>query len=297
MTDATAKQFIALYGEVDGWKNYDKTTKAFDESIREELKVELDAEKVSSRESITGVNGLSESVRDDYEGKADELNTQKLGATEKLGDIVRQIVAEIKTHNDDARSFQRLLQENKEIAQQFKLLESEVDGRITYVDRKSKLCHIDLGSENHIHAGQRFEVHEIKGKGEQHFKGAIEVVRTISRYYSLCVILDVVDADDGADIIREGDAVINQIWHKGKYLKVALHGQNWTPPQTKYDKFRLEKMLENIGVNVQEKLKPNTDIVILGGRAAFDRHFLDTFKKLRVKLLTEERIRLYVDPR
>jgi hypothetical protein len=202
---------------------------------------------------------------------------------------------EIRNHQRDAFEFQRLLQENKKVGNEAVLSSAtKPDAKVVWVNREAKLCHIDIGSSDNVHAGMRFEIWNASGRGQEYLKAMVEVIRPISPGTALCSILDSVEHDDP---VREGDSAINILWDNGRYLRVALHGALWDAEHTRYGKFRLRQLLEDLGVTVADKLDTRCDAVILGAGWVLDPHYNQVRESIRVDTYSEQRVRLYVDPR
>ncbi|NUQ35126.1 MAG: hypothetical protein HUU29_09320 [Planctomycetaceae bacterium] len=298
LADATSKQFKLLYGEVDGWNIPKNSANQFEVKVKNEVLDKLDTEGTANDSSLSDLRGRQEEIGKGYSNRGEDMVHPNTERTRDFNNMMQNLDSEIRLHNQDAEAFQKTLQGVKLLGRKFSLRDFEVDGRIEYVDIENRLCHIDLGVDHKVVAGMRFEVHELSGQGTERLKGMIEVVRTLGTHYSLCVFLDTVGNATALDQIKEGDAIINQLWKNGKYLRVALHGKKWGGESTtRYGKQRFQEMLEALGVPVQEQLTTNTDIVILGENLEGDAHYMNVAAQLQTKPIQAEEIRLYIDPR
>ncbi len=201
--------------------------------------------------------------------------------------------AEKQMHEADKKAFVDNLKKITKIKSQTTIKRADADGHITYSDDVRKSIHIDLGRMDGVKAGQRFEVWRYSGMEMDKMLGVIEIVRTLSDYTSLCTILELAD---NAEPVRKGDAIVSRVWHAGKFLTVALHG-DFEPPQQAYSKARLTELLKQAGVRVVEKVQPGTDLVITGSNLFGDEWYRNARNDLRFEILKEEEVRLYVDPR
>lgn len=201
--------------------------------------------------------------------------------------------AEKQMHEADKKAFVDNLKKITKIKSLVTIKRADADGHITYSDDVRKSIHIDLGRMDGVKAGQRFEVWRYSGMEMDKMLGVIEIVRTLSDYTSLCTILGL---SDDAEPIRKGDAIVSRIWHAGKFLTVALHG-DFEPPQQSYAKARLTELLKQAGVRVVEKVQPGTDLVVTGSNLFGDEWYRNARNDLRFEILKEEEVRLYVDPR
>ncbi|KAA0210971.1 hypothetical protein EDM80_12765 [bacterium] len=201
--------------------------------------------------------------------------------------------AEKLAHEADRKAFVEVVKRIARIKQQVPVKRADADGRITYSDDRRKSLHIDLGRLDGVKAGQRFEVWRYDGFEKDAMLGVIEIVRTLSDYTSLCTVLELSDENTP---IRKGDAIVSRIWHNGRFLSVALHG-TYEPPKVAYSRERLTELLKQAGVRVVEKVQPGTDIVVTGSDLYNDNWYRQARDSLRLETISEEEIRLYVDPR
>ncbi len=119
---------------------------------------------------------------------------------------------------------------------------------------------------------------------------SIEIVRTLSDYFSLCTVLELADPSRP---VRKGDEILSHLWHKNKFLTIALHG-TFDPPKQAYSKERLTALLKEAGCRVVDKLQPGTDLVITGDPKGLAEDVW--FKTARSDILVDmigHRMRLY----
>lgn len=298
----TRAQFTDAARVSRGWEVFHQRRQAVD-SLMTRLRADLD----------TGENAQTSIARVIAELRARKV--AETGATERVwqgvlysgvnaskDDVLSDIRVmgtdfdnEIRNHQRDAFEFQRLLQENKKVGNEAILgTATKADAKVVWVNREAKLAHIDVGSSLNVHPGMRFEIWTASGRGAESLKAVVEVIRPISPGTSLCTILDSVDSNEP---VREGDAAINILWENGRYLRVALHGALWDAEHTRYGKFRLRQLLEDMGVTVADQLDTKCQAVILGAGWVMDTHYNQVRESIRVDTYSEQRIRLYVDPR
>ncbi|MCB9935091.1 MAG: hypothetical protein H6840_05305 [Planctomycetes bacterium] len=247
------------------------------ESI-ERLKEALEMADQGNVETTTGENRLQFMVVAN-DGRIEEL--QSKFANEKL------------THEGDAQKYEDLVRNLPRLKIPTKLEQSDPDGEVSYSDYGRGVVHIDLGHADGVRVGQRFEVWRPHGFEKDEFVGVVEIVRMLSAHFSLCTVLTLTTANDP---VRKADKIVSQLWHNGKFLKVALHG-SYEPPNEAYSKERLTELLKNLGVEVVEKVQPGTDIVVLGSNLLGDEWYRRARSDLRFETLKEDDVRLYVDPR
>lgn len=220
---------------------------------------------------------------------ADEFNIRD----GQIKEDATKFEAEKLAHEADRKAFVEVVKRIARIKQQVPVKRADADGRITYSDDRRKSLHIDLGRMDGVKAGQRFEVWRYDGFEKDVMLGVIEIVRTLSDYTSLCTVLELADENTP---IRKGDAIVSRIWHNGRFLSVALHG-TYEPPKVAYSRERLTELLKQAGVRVVEKVQPGTDIVVTGSDLYNDNWYRQARDSLRFETISEEELRLYVDPR
>jgi hypothetical protein len=96
--------------------------------------------------------------------------------------------------------------------------------------------------------------------------------------------------------VRTNDKIVSALWHNGRFLTIAMHGE-FEPPAQSYTKERLKELLELAGCKVVEKVQPGVDLVILGSNLFGDEWYREARNDLRFAAMQEDSIRLYVDPR
>jgi hypothetical protein len=297
---ADLRQYGILVGEVTGDEGGVYVGRAAEIKRREDMKREVEAKSIDVKSRGNRAQGTIDGTKNaDVElgNLSGELQRRfEDNFNILIGKITieaQKFEAEKQMHEADKKAFVENLKKITKIKGQVTIKRADADGRITYSDDVRKSIHIDLGRMDGVKAGQRFEVWRYSGIDKDQMLGVIEIVRTLSDYTSLCTILAL---SDDAEPIRKGDAIVSRVWHAGKFLTVALHG-DFEPPQQAYTKARLTELLKQAGVRVVEKVQPGTDLVITGSNLFGDEWYRNARNDLRFEILKEEEVRLYVDPR
>lgn len=300
LVSADIRQYGILIGEVTGDEGGEPVGRAAEVKRKDEMTKDLaaksqDVQTRGGRAKTTIEN--TKRADSDLGGLAGELQRRfednfniLIG---KINIEAQKFEAEKQMHEADKKAFVENLKKIAKIKNQSTIRRADADGQVTYSDDRRKTIHINLGRMDGVKAGQRFEVWRFSGMEKDKMLGVIEIVRTLSDYASLCTILDLADDNEP---IRKGDAIVNRLWHSGKFLTVALHG-DFEPPQQAHSKARLIELLKQAGVRVVEKVQPGTDLVITGSNLFGDEWYRNARNDLRFEILKEEEVRLYVDPR
>ncbi|MDC1141520.1 hypothetical protein OAU50_00370 [Planctomycetota bacterium] len=253
----------------------------------------LDELNSKSESELNEAKSAAEEAMDAAGAAKSDYELRGVANDQRLTGLADGFQNEITAAKSDAEAFKKMTVNIPLIKTIVKLEKSEADGEISFSDFTRKLCHIDLGRSNNVKAGQRFEVWRTHGRERDKFIGVIEIIRTLSNSYSLCTVLSLVNDDDP---VRQSDTIVSRLYHKGKFLKVALHG-DFKPPTEAYGKARLAELLRLAGCKVVDKVQPGVDLTVVGSNLRGDEWYRDARKKLRFESMKEDDIRLYIDPR
>lgn len=299
---ANQHQYNLLYAEVAGEAGTDKVPVGYlgEEKRRDDV-----------LKAIGGLNGLVDGRRDvsvsrlsealesadtglvETRAKKARYELLTLAADSRITALADRFEAERAAHETDAEEYRKMTRLLPRIKTPIKIEKRESDGDVTFSDYARRVVHVNLGRADGVRAGQRFEVWRIHGREQDVVVGVVEIVRCLSDHYSLCTVLSLVNDNDP---VRKNDKIISRIWHKGKFLTVALHG-TFEPPNQAYTSARLAELLKQQGCKIVEKVQPGTDIVITGSNLLGDEWYRKARDDIRFETLKEEDVRVYVDSR
>ena len=288
ITDAQGRKVtvaVGFKGETDGLAEVLKNLAKLSRGVEDR--------KVLSMDKLKEAGDVAETAITETDAREANLQYMVVAADGRLVDLKTTFENEKLTHEGDAGKYEDLIRGLPRLKIPLKLEKSDPDGEISYSDYARGVTHINLGYSDGVRIGQRFEVWRLHGFEKDEFVGVVEIVRMLSSHYSLCTVLSL---KNDADPVRKGDQIVSQIWHGGKFLKIALHG-TYEPPNEAYSKERLTELLKGLGVEVVEKVQPGTDVVILGSNLLGDEWYRRARSDLRFETLKEDDIRIYVDPR
>ncbi len=257
------------------------------------LKVNVNSRKELSAERLRDVHDATETAITETTGRKTRLDFMVVAAVSRIEGLQAEFETEKTLHEGDGQKFADMVRNLPRIKTPIKLEKGDPDGEVSYSDYGRGVCHIDLGSSDGVKAGQRFEIWRIHGRDRDELIGVVEIVRALSAHYSLCTVLSLVNVKEP---VRKGDKLISHLWHAGRFLTVAMHGE-FEPPNQSYTKERLAELLKQMGCRVADKVQPGVDLVILGSNLFGDEWYRDARNDLRFSTLKEDAIRLYVDPR
>ena len=172
-----------------------------------------------------------------YDASVSEYNTARgawTGQTASLQDSVNEKNKEIKRVSDEASKQVKLLESEKNtselLAQGLKVENKELkrkdydvpDGKISWVDQKSRLVYINLGLTDGLRRQQTFSVYDRDetNHAKTEPKAAIEVTRIVERHLAEARILQ----DNLRNPILPGDLIFTPSWVPGRRVHFALAG-------------------------------------------------------------------------
>jgi len=297
---ADQHQYSLLYAEVTGTADgapvgYLGEEKRRDDVIEKTkgLDVLVDGRRDVSNDRLGKGYDAAELAVTETRAKKSRYELLTLAADSRITALADRYEAERVAHEADSDEYKKMTRLLPRIKTPIKIEKRESDGDVTFSDYGRRVVHINLGRADGIRAGQRFEVWRLHGREQDAVVGVVEIVRSLSEHYSLCTVLSLVDDNDP---VRKNDKIISRIWHKGKFLTIALHG-NFEPPNQAYTAPRLIELLKQQGCKIVDKVQPGTDIVITGSGLLGDEWYRKARDDIRFETLKEEDVRVYVDPR
>lgn len=253
----------------------------------------VDGRRDVSNQRLTEALESADLALTETKAKKSRYELLTLAADSRISGLADRFEAERAAHETDATEYEKMTKLLPRIKVPIKIEKRESDGDVTFSDYGRRVVHINLGRADGVRAGQRFEVWRLHGREQDAVVGVIEIVRTLSEHYSLCTVLSLVN---DSDPVRKNDKIISRIWHKGRFLTVALHG-TFEPPNQAYTAARLIELLKLQGCTIVEKVQPGTDIVITGSNLLGDEWYRKARDDIRFETLKEEDVRVYVDSR
>lgn len=168
--------------------------KTFDEDRKRQQEVEADLKQQlqTKNEAYTELADKSKKREEEQTAENKKLDTYNKMLAEKNADL------------DPTRGFE------------------VPDGKIVWVDQKTRTAYINVGSADGLHRQTMFSVvggDEDVG-GDQRRKGAIEVVEVLGPHFAEARILE----DKVTDLMVEGDKIFTPLWHPGRTEGVAIIG-------------------------------------------------------------------------
>jgi hypothetical protein len=184
------------------------------------------------------------------QSQLDELNN-RMREVEATAELDKQVAAkEISTLQA------RLLAQ----AQKLEVLEEPdlPDGRIVAVSPEAGLAYVDIGGQDGLRRGTKFDVYRYGKGGELVRKGRVEV-RDVETESAICGILEEVNA---LDPIVVGDQVLNPLFSRDLKRTFVLLGRF----PTSMNRALISERLVALGNGVEETVSARTDFLVLGDK-------------------------------
>jgi len=195
------------------------------------------AEKQAADAKVAAAEKGLEDAKTGYDASVAEYTEARstwTGQTASLQDSVNAKNNEIKKVSDEASKQVKLLESEKNrselLAQGLKSENTQLkrkdydvpDGKISWVDQKSRLGYINLGLSDGLRRQQTFSVYDRDETNHSKAvpKAAIEVTRIVERHLAEVRILQ----DDLKNPILPGDLIFTPSWVPGRRVHFALAG-------------------------------------------------------------------------
>lgn len=196
-TVEAAKQTQVAAAEANAQKalaDLDAAKKAFDEDRKRMLDDQADL-----KQQLQAKNEAMTELAEKSKKQVDELT-----ADNKKLEQYNKMVVEKNTELDPTSGFE------------------VPDGKIVWVDQKTRTAYINVGSADGLHRQTMFSV--VAGEedvgGDQRRKGAIEVVEVLGAHFAEARILE----DKVTEPMVEGDKIFTPLWQPGRKEGVAIIG-------------------------------------------------------------------------
>lgn len=172
----------------------------------------------------TNQNASLETARQDY----DKLTKSFVDQTKQFDVVNQQARAAVLEANEETAQIRTIANRYADINVDLSRRIDELsnpnfdrgDGSVVYVDQKSKIIRLDIGTDDGIRPLMSFSVYppEVFEEGMVASKGRVQVVRTIDEHSCEAKILE----DDSTKPIEPGDVIYTSFWKPGEFENYAL---------------------------------------------------------------------------
>jgi len=241
----------------------------------DQLQTQFDAEVAARKAAESRVND----IESNYQGQLSSLQQQLDDAQQRYDSLdsdTQRTFSTLQAENDDLdrqmREAQRALADLEETAKRaandaeatikalamrpLELEPEEPDAEILEVSSDGTLAYVDIGGRDGLRRGTRFEVVQPLKGGATRSRGMAEVVEVESEM----AMIRMLDEVDPFDPILPGDLVFNPHFRPGEAQHFYLLGD--FPVSLSQD--FVERRLEELGGQIDERITPRTDVLVLG---------------------------------
>lgn len=260
-----------------------------------------DAQVVVFRQDATKAGSDLTAASDSFKTTVDELDKTKgelAGQLEaKRNEMDEQVAAITKERDAYAAQVTKLTQLNKALTERQKdtsspTISESPDGDITWVNQRSRVVWINLGSDDRLERQTVFSVFPVDTNDSPDLsrkKGNIEVTRILDGRMAEARIVD----DNVADPILPGDKIISPVWDRGRSEGFALAGFMDIDGDGRSDRNKIRELIKQSGGRIDAevddkgkltgKIEITTRYIILGNppdEKSTNPELLDNFSKL-----------------
>lgn len=222
-------------------------------SIQEQLD-QANRDLADSRNTLTQQQAAADTRASDLQRLVDDATVQKNEAEAAH----QKALGDAKTETEAAKS------RVSSLSEKLRIHGSDedpwaVDGKIGSVGANTGLVFVDIGSQDLLRAGVKFDVFRFGKGGDMIKKGSIEIRETFKDYSRAGILSET----NHLDPISEGDVVANPHFSRNHTRVFALLG-NFPA----YGREFLAQRLRDLGCEVQDAVTSNTDFLVLGEKSS-----------------------------
>jgi hypothetical protein len=260
-----------------------------------------DAQVVVFRQDATKAGADLGLANESFKTTVDELDKTKTELAGQLEDkrnqMDEQVAAITKERDAYAAQVTRLTQLNKALTEKHKdassaTISESPDGDITWVNQRTRVVWINLGSDDRLERQTVFSVFPVDTNDSPDLsrkKGNIEVTRILDGRMAEARIVD----DNVADPILPGDKILSPVWDRGRSDGFALAGFMDIDGDGRSDRNKIRELIKQNGGRIDAevddkgkltgKIEINTRYIILGeapNEKSTNPELLENFSKL-----------------
>jgi hypothetical protein len=215
---------------------------------------------------------------DEAKERRDEVNA----LTEQKEDERIRAVQQERALREDIALVEANLNKLKE-KEEVRLERSDLmDGKIVAADVEHNLAMINLGKEDGLRLGTRFDVFRVIHGTVEQFMGVIEV-RETGEDYAECSVVEVVDPTN--PFVAE-DSIRNAIYDPERTREFAFAG---SVTNSRYSIQEIAAMIESFGGRLVDEVDVTTDVIVLGAGYEDDANFTKA-QDLRLEAMREQEL-------
>ena len=261
-----------------------------------------DAQVVVFRQDATKAGADLNAANESFKTTVDELDKTKgelAGQLEaKRNQMDEQVAAITKERDALAVQVSKLGQLNKALVDRGskeitdRTITESPDGEVTWVNQRSRIVWINLGSDDRLERQTVFSVFPVDTNDSPDLsrkKGNIEVIRILDGRMAEARIVD----DNVADPILPGDKIISPVWDRGRTEGFALAGFMDIDGDGRSDRNKIRELIKQNGGRIDAeveddgkltgKIEISTRYIILGdppNETSIKPELLENFSKL-----------------
>lgn len=186
-----------------------------------------------------------------------ETENQRVAATtaeNKAAKLEQDFKLEIAKRDQSTSALENAIRERKE-RDDLRVARNEPDGILLDANEILGVAYVNLGNQDKVYPGLKFEVSAPGRGGIRVSKGEVVVTKVLDAHYSQARILSSVS---GERPLGKGDWIANPLYEKSRVIRLYLAGE-----LRKYPRAIAVERLARMGVVVEDKIHNLTDYVLV----------------------------------
>lgn len=246
----------------------------------DKTKSELEAAAGDARKVQAAKEAELLALRQEFDTYRNQLNQQKdeqAAAVDKtrkdLADLQAKADKQLQEAQRNLKNTQQVLtQRDTQIKELTETTFEVPDGKVTWVNPRSNLVYINLGSADGLRNQVTFAVYgtDVNNLAKEEKKGTVEVTRVVNEHLSEARIV----AETGKEPIVPGDVVYTPLWSANSAMRFALAGAMDINDDGKDDRDVVRRLItmnhgkidaEDKDGDVSGSVTRNTRYIVMGG--------------------------------
>ncbi len=253
LKDAFVEHTNALLQQIDALKNDNAQKDLLIDNADEAklgLKQQLEKEQQAHTADTTRLSNEAAAA------KAETENQRVVATTEanKSAKLEQDQKIELAKRDQETSALKNRILTDKQ-KEDLRISRNDPDGTLLDANAILGVGYINLGSQDKVYAGLKFEVSAAGRGGIRVTKGEVVVTRVLDAHYSQVRILSQVT---GERPLGKGDWIANPFYEKDRVIHLYLAGE-----LRKYPRAIAVERLARMGVQVEDKINDKTDYVLI----------------------------------
>lgn len=225
----------------------------------------------------------AEQMKQEAQQKIEEINNEKNEAQKKFNSDLtqkRNKIRELQAEKYGRTTLYSPISKQRE----FQSEEEPADGKIVFADPRSQMVYLDLGKNQGVIRGLKFDIYRQSTKAAKVLIGRIELTKVMDQVSQATII----EIKNRFDPIVNGDILINPLFNYKEPIHVAIAGDF-----RKMKNEDVKMLIEQLGAKVEPDVTVKTNFVIMAQKGEQHENFKQACT-FGVPLMNEETLLRYI---